>query len=62
MEQAWPFDQLIPNEETIEAMKEASRGGLPSFESVEALMVSLNVEDGEPNPPLANQAPVPGLK
>ena len=48
MEQVLPSDQLIPNEETIEAMKEARRGALPSFESVEALMVSLNAEDREP--------------
>jgi len=44
-EHALPFDPLIPNAETIEAMKEARRGGLPSFDSVEALMADLNAPD-----------------
>jgi len=33
--QAVPFDPLVPNAETIEAMIEARRGGLASFNSVE---------------------------
>ena len=44
-EKALPFDPLIPNAETIAAMKEARRGGLPSFDSVEALMRDLHAED-----------------
>ena len=44
-EKALPFDPLIPNAETIEAMKEARRGKLDTFDSVEALMTDLNAED-----------------
>ncbi len=44
-EHALPFDPLIPNAETIEAMKEARRGGLSSFDSVEELMAHLNAPD-----------------
>ncbi len=40
-----PFDPLIPNEKTIEAMKEARRGELSSVNSVEDLMAELNEED-----------------
>ena len=42
---ALPFDPLIPNEETIAAMKEARRGNLPSFSTVEELMANLNAPD-----------------
>jgi DNA-damage-inducible protein J len=44
-EKALPFEPLIPNGETIAAMKEARKGGLPSFDSVEELMADLNAED-----------------
>jgi DNA-damage-inducible protein J len=44
-EHALPFDPLIPNEETIEAMKEARRGNLPSFATVGELMTDLNAPD-----------------
>lgn len=44
-EKAMPFEPLIPNEETIAAMKEARRGGLPSFKSVDALMADLNADE-----------------
>jgi len=44
-EHALPFDPLIPNPETVEAMKEARRGELPSFEDVDALMADLNADD-----------------
>jgi DNA-damage-inducible protein J len=44
-EKALPFEPLIPNEETLNAMKEARQGGLDSFDSVEALMADLNAED-----------------
>ena len=44
-EKALPFELLVPNAETIEAMKEARRGGLPRFKSVEALLADLNAGD-----------------
>lgn len=44
-EKALPFEPWVPNEETIEAMREARKGGLPSFESVEDLMADLHAED-----------------
>jgi len=44
-EKALPFEPLIPNAETIEAMKEARRGNLPTFKSVAALMADLNADD-----------------
>ncbi len=44
-DKALPFEPLIPNAETIAAMKEARRGGLPSVGSVEALMAELNADD-----------------
>jgi DNA-damage-inducible protein J len=44
-EHALPFDPLIPNGETVEAMLEARRGDLPSFASVEDLMADLNADD-----------------
>ena len=40
-----PLDLFRPNAETIEAMKEARRGNLKSFGTVEALMTDLNAED-----------------
>ena len=36
---------LEPNAETIEAMEEARRGGLPTFNSVEELMADLLAKD-----------------
>ena len=44
-EHALPFDPLIPNVETVKAMKEARRGNLASFDSVEELMADLNADD-----------------
>ncbi len=44
-EKALPFEPLIPNKKTIDAMKEARRGKLRSFESIESLMDDLNAED-----------------
>ena len=44
-EKALPFEPLVPNAETVAAMKEARRGGLASFDSVEALMAGLNAQD-----------------
>lgn len=44
-EKALPFEPLVPNAITIEAMKEARRGGLKSFATVEDLMADLNADD-----------------
>jgi DNA-damage-inducible protein J len=44
-EKALPFEPLVPNAETIQAMKEARRGNLPSFANVEELMADANAED-----------------
>ena len=44
-EKALPFEPLVPNAETVAAMKEARRGGLASFDGVEALMAGLNAQD-----------------
>ena len=39
------FAPPMPNSVTIEAMKEARRGGLPRFASVEDLLDDLNGQD-----------------
>lgn len=44
-EHALPFDPLIPNAKTIAAMREARRGNLPSFTTVDELMADLNAPD-----------------
>ncbi len=44
-EHALPFDPLIPDTKTIEAVKEARRGQLQSFDSVEDLMADIDAED-----------------
>ncbi len=44
-EQAIPTEVFRPNAETIEAMEEARRGEMPSFNSVEELMAHLNADD-----------------
>lgn len=42
-EKALPFEPLIPNTETIQAMKETREGkNLKSFDSVDDLMADLN--------------------
>lgn len=38
-------EPLVPNAETIEAMKEARRGGLTSYPNVEAMLKALKEED-----------------
>jgi hypothetical protein len=45
VEKALPFEPLVPNPEAIEAMKEARRGNLESFDSVDSLMANLNAKD-----------------
>ena len=44
-EKALPFEPLVPNEETITAMKEARKGKLKSFTSVDDLMADLDADD-----------------
>ena len=44
-EKALPFAPLVPNAVTIEAMKEARRGGLPRFGSVQDLLDNLHADD-----------------
>jgi DNA-damage-inducible protein J len=44
-DKALPFEPLIPNTETIEAMREARAGKLRKFNSVEDLMADLNADD-----------------
>lgn len=43
-DKALPFEPLIPNDETIAAMREARQGKLKSFDSIEALMTDLNAD------------------
>ena len=42
VEKTLPFAPLVPNEVTIEAMREARRGDLPRFGSVQALLDNLH--------------------
>ncbi|WP_039816538.1 type II toxin-antitoxin system RelB/DinJ family antitoxin [Xanthomonas arboricola] len=44
-DKALPFEPLIPNAVTIEAMKEARKGKLPRFATVDALMADLHAAD-----------------
>jgi DNA-damage-inducible protein J len=44
-EKALPFDPLVPNDETIAAMRDARLGNVRSFETVDALMEDLNAPD-----------------
>ena len=44
-EKALPFDPLVPNATTVAAMKEARRGKLASFNSVDDLMADLHADD-----------------
>lgn len=43
-EKALPFDPLVPNEKTIEAIKEARKGNLPKFQNVDDLLADLNAD------------------
>jgi DNA-damage-inducible protein J len=43
-EKALPFDPLMPNDETIEAMRAARRGELTTVGSPERLVADLNAE------------------
>ena len=44
-EKRLPFEPLVPNAETIEAMKAARRGELTPAESVDDLLADLNADD-----------------
>ena len=44
-DKALPFEPLLPNDETIAAMREARAGGLSNFTSVDALMAELHADD-----------------
>jgi DNA-damage-inducible protein J len=44
-EKALPFEPLVPNADTIEAMKAARRGELVTVSSPEELLASLNEDD-----------------
>ena len=44
-EKELPFAPLVPNAETIAAMREARAGNLPKFEDVQSLLDDLHAED-----------------
>ncbi len=44
-DRALPSEPLVPNAQTIAAMREARRGGGPRFETVEALLADLNADE-----------------
>jgi DNA-damage-inducible protein J len=44
-DKALPFEPLVPNEETIEAIKAARRGELTTVASIDDLLASLNADD-----------------
>jgi DNA-damage-inducible protein J len=46
-EKALPFDPLVPNAETIKAMKAARRGEMTATHSVKELFEDLNADDGD---------------
>ena len=44
-EKTLPFSPVIPNAATVKAMKEARKGGLPRFDSVQDLLDDLHADD-----------------
>ena len=44
-EKALPFEPLVPNPETVAAMREARKGKLPRFKNAKDLMQELNAGD-----------------
>ncbi|MCB1921307.1 MAG: type II toxin-antitoxin system RelB/DinJ family antitoxin [Candidatus Competibacteraceae bacterium] len=44
-EHTLPFNPLMPNEETVAAMKEARRGDLSSATTVEEFLDAMNAQD-----------------
>lgn len=46
-EKALPFEPLVPNAETIKAMKAARRGELTTVNNIGSLLESLDTDDNE---------------
>jgi DNA-damage-inducible protein J len=46
-EKALPFEPLVPNAETIKAMKAARRGELTAVDNIDNLLESLNTDENE---------------
>ena len=44
-EKVLPFAPLVPNDETIAAMKEARAGDLPRFKDVDSLLDDLHADN-----------------
>ena len=44
-DKALPFEPLIPNEDTINAMREARRGNLKKYPNAKSMLKALNAED-----------------
>ena len=44
-DKALPFEPLVPNAETVEAMRAARRGEMVTIGSVDALFADLNADD-----------------
>ena len=44
-EKALPFEPLVPNAKTVAAMKEARRGKLQKFATIDDLMADLHADD-----------------
>ena len=44
-EKALPFAPLVPNADTVAAMREARAGNLPRFEDVQGLLDDLHADD-----------------
>jgi DNA-damage-inducible protein J len=44
-DKALPFEPLVPNAETVEAMKAARKGELVTVDSTDALFARLNADD-----------------
>lgn len=44
-DKALPFEPLVPNSATIEAMKAARQGKTQPFDSMDALMADINADD-----------------
>jgi DNA-damage-inducible protein J len=45
IEKALPFEPLVPNEVTIQAMRDARRGKTVKHKSLDALMAELHADD-----------------
>jgi hypothetical protein len=58
-DKALPFEPLVPNAETIEAMKAARRGETTTVASPEALLASLDADDKKRARPRRPLAPSP---